>query len=425
VRFSDAIASSTWTAPSLASLSTGVVSLRHGVLEPIEGKRLPRGIPTLAATLRAAGWHTAASTGGAWAGPSTGVEAGFEDFHEDFDDAPASKAIARWAASRPTGRPFFLWLHTYVAHDPYGGKDADREPVREEEVAAGREIAELLAGAEGEALVAPRREFVLARLGSANRRRGIEAVMRPRGMWDAWMRFLPWVNGGWRDDPGGPAMVKDLRAAYDANLRTRVDRRVSETLAALERAVPMERVVTIVTADHGEGFGEHGVLCHGSRATEDLARVPLLARGPGFPAGSTVDEPCGLEDVMPTVLDLAGLRVPSHVDGHSLLGLVDGSARGHPVETVAAPFVSFTGTDPAACRVAVRSREVAWLAQFDVATRLWADEQWFDRVADPREQSPLFALPASGAALRGAIDAAKARVERRYGSGAMLSAALR
>src|SRR5262245_1248655 len=136
--FTGALAPASWTAPSVASMMTGLNTLQHGVIEPLDGTRLPAGLSTLATTLRAAGWSTAASTGGGWASTAAGMNLGFEQWNESLDDDAPSLAIERWNESRRPGRPFFLWLHTYVAHDPYGGKDGTRESQ-----AAGRHDAEV------------------------------------------------------------------------------------------------------------------------------------------------------------------------------------------------------------------------------------------------------------------------------------------
>jgi hypothetical protein len=121
-RFTSALAPSSWTAPSVTTLLTGLEPGSHGVLDPSFRARLPASVPTIASILRAAGWSTAACTGGGWVSEGSGLAGDFEQFSTDFDALPPDEVVARWQRRRPTNRPFLLFLHTYAAHDPYGDK---------------------------------------------------------------------------------------------------------------------------------------------------------------------------------------------------------------------------------------------------------------------------------------------------------------
>src|SRR5207253_9081968 len=111
-----------------------------------------------------------------------------------------------------------------------------------------------------------------------------------------------------------------------------VFRRTLETLAAMH--LPEGTAIAVV-GDHGEALGEHGTLLHGRWLYDELVRVPLLVQAPGrLPAGAVVRGSCGVVDVMPTLLDLAGVRPPPGLDGVSLLPLARGAAGGHPVFAV-------------------------------------------------------------------------------------------
>ena len=77
--------------------------------------------------------------------------------------------------------------------------------------------------------------------------------------------------------------------------------------------------LVVFTSDHGEGLGEHGELTHGLFAYESTLRVPLVVRAPELAPG--VDgTPARHVDVVPTLLDGAGLPVPAGLPGRSLLG---------------------------------------------------------------------------------------------------------
>jgi arylsulfatase len=84
--------------------------------------------------------------------------------------------------------------------------------------------------------------------------------------------------------------------------------------------------VVMMTADHGEMLGDH--YCWRKQLPyEGAARIPFLIRAPkrfGIKTNAVIDAPVGLEDIMPTVLDMAGADIPDSVDGKSLLPLLRG-----------------------------------------------------------------------------------------------------
>ncbi len=84
-----------------------------------------------------------------------------------------------------------------------------------------------------------------------------------------------------------------------------------------------DRGVLIVSADHGEAFGEHATFQHTKTLYEELVRVPLLVRGPGV-APRAIEERVGLIDLGPTILDLFGVETPAAFEGQSLVPLLEG-----------------------------------------------------------------------------------------------------
>ncbi len=101
------------------------------------------------------------------------------------------------------------------------------------------------------------------------------------------------------------------------------DAQVGALVEALKRTGLWKRTVVIVTADHGESFGDHGAQFHGGNVYEELTRVPLIIRIPGVRA-RRVPDPAGGIDITPTVLDLFGVPTPGHLMGQSLLPLAMG-----------------------------------------------------------------------------------------------------
>jgi arylsulfatase A-like enzyme len=102
-----------------------------------------------------------------------------------------------------------------------------------------------------------------------------------------------------------------------------VDHEIGRLRAELVARRLQPRVVLIVSADHGEAFGEHGAHFHSTTVYDELLRVPLLVAMPGL-APRQVSEPVSLLDVGPTLLDLFGLATPEGFLGQSLLPLLLG-----------------------------------------------------------------------------------------------------
>jgi arylsulfatase A-like enzyme len=103
---------------------------------------------------------------------------------------------------------------------------------------------------------------------------------------------------------------------------------IDDQLGRLLRRELKQNTVIVYTADHGEMLGDH----HRFRKTyayEGSARVPFLVHAPpsmGLPRHVVCDAPVGLQDVLPTLLDVAGVPIPEDVTGRSVLPLVRGQS---------------------------------------------------------------------------------------------------
>lgn len=82
------------------------------------------------------------------------------------------------------------------------------------------------------------------------------------------------------------------------------------------------RLLTIVTADHGEEFGDHGGRYHGTTVYEEQVRVPLIIQGAELAAGTVVQQPVQTIDLLPTVLSGLHIPIPPRVRGRDLTGLL-------------------------------------------------------------------------------------------------------
>ncbi len=123
-------------------------------------------------------------------------------------------------------------------------------------------------------------------------------------------------------DPGklSSSEVATLVDLYDADIRY-VDDCIGSLLDSLGEE--LADTVVIVTADHGDEFGEHGRYGHQS-LYDGIVRVPLIMAGPGIKGGIVVKQQVSLIDLAPTITDLVGLDSVTHFQGQSLLPVMKG-----------------------------------------------------------------------------------------------------
>ncbi|NJN83592.1 MAG: sulfatase-like hydrolase/transferase [Caldilineaceae bacterium] len=117
-----------------------------------------------------------------------------------------------------------------------------------------------------------------------------------------------------------------LRAGYYAAV-TNLDYNVGRIVAALDELGIRENTILVYYSDHGDHFKYRDGVTAKFTCHEDSIRVPFIINGPGtIPASVELNEFVGLEDLMPTVLEWAGLPVPNHLHGKSLLPLLGGQS---------------------------------------------------------------------------------------------------
>jgi arylsulfatase A-like enzyme len=282
VVFWQAIASSSHTAPSHATILTSLQPEQHGVL--LNGQTLPDGIPTLATLLRAEGIETAAFVSVRFL---AGLKAGFETFDASFEGQrvyrPANETVdlaLAWLRRRDRHRRFALWVHVYDAHQHVVATDTPAEPYR--------------------------------RILEDTRRSG-----------DVLLHFL-------RQEQCYPLdEVSESIQRYDAQVLF-VDQQLRRLMAGLAEIAPPERTLRVITADHGEGLGNHGYEGHGRHLYNEQVRVPLIVTGDPKRLRPWVYP--GLVrhvDLMPTVAELLGVRLDRRrlrIEGRSLVPLMVGKA---------------------------------------------------------------------------------------------------
>ncbi len=110
---------------------------------------------------------------------------------------------------------------------------------------------------------------------------------------------------------------------YDSEIAFE-DSQIASVLATLAATGAADSTVVILTADHGEEFGEHGGFSHTRKHYRELLHVPLIVKIPGV-APSRVNDVVELVDLVPTLHELCGLSRPrTRLDGHSLLATLAG-----------------------------------------------------------------------------------------------------
>lgn len=121
-----------------------------------------------------------------------------------------------------------------------------------------------------------------------------------------------------------PDFGKDNRGRYDSEVFY-VDMWLGKLFEFCEKQTWWKNTVLIVSADHGEAFGEHGMYKHAFELWDVLARVPLIIKAPGALPKRIVEARTHL-DIAPTILDLMKVPAPSGIQGQSLVPELYGTA---------------------------------------------------------------------------------------------------
>ena len=121
-----------------------------------------------------------------------------------------------------------------------------------------------------------------------------------------------------------PEQVRALSGLYDAEIAC-LDQEVGRFTDTLRKEGLLRETLLIITSDHGEYLGDHGMVSHDFGLYRSLRHVPLVVRLPGGArAGEVSDEVVRLEDVYATIEEICRLQARPSIDGQSLLGEVSG-----------------------------------------------------------------------------------------------------
>lgn len=316
VVFDHAYSQATQTAPSHASVFTSrYPSEQAGIdYQPI----LMKEHPTLASVLSFYDYQTGAYVAGGDLSSHRNLMQGFASYGSgpDFGSLHHTTPLATaWLDTLDRSRPFFLFLHGYDCHarylkpTPFGYLHAD---------ISYKGIGQELAHTATERLIDGMVYKDFAGLLKAH-----TAVLRPRS--EAGKKQLAeFVGEHDRPVPVEQADLDVIRGAYDGSV-SYADAMFGIAMADFEARGILDQALIMVISDHGEQLGEHGLFGHCCGAEEEETHVVLMARMPkGEHGGRHVDGFVELVDVMPTLIEIAGGKIPARVRGESFAAALRG-----------------------------------------------------------------------------------------------------
>lgn len=202
--------------------------------------------------------------------------------------------------------------------------------------------------------------------------------------------------------PRDPAVIRARTADYLAAVDM-IDRQYARLVQALDDAGRLDRTILIFMGDSGLAVGQHGLLGKQNLYDDAGIRVPWVMAGPGIPAGRTSPSLVSTIDLYPTLCELAGIPVPTSVDGRSLTHLF------REPEALHRPFVYAGYRDIQRAVVGPRYKLIEYVAQsrpdaqppHTVGTRR---TQMFDLRDDPWETRDLASDPTFAGRVRALRD---------------------
>lgn len=285
-----------WTLPVFTSMFTGYYAAVHGVTH--RDRLLAASIPTITERMKEQGYYTAAVVSNPFLSAKYGFGRGF-DLYDDFsvffeaelallaiDPDPATgrvnemvtgeavtdqaKILMQRAAD--SGRPYFVFIHYFDPHDSYIPPppfDRKFDPNYDGPIDG----------------------------------RGIPVM---------------------RNNPPEGRDLEHLIARYDGEIAYQ-DMLLGKLMDTLDELGDPANTITILTSDHGEAWGEHGMLLHGNSPYREEVWVPMIWRWPGvWPEGHRVAQPVSMMDIAATLRDLLGLEGLEGMQAASLQALLEG-----------------------------------------------------------------------------------------------------
>jgi len=325
--FERALSPAQWTIPSHASMFTGTYPSTHTLTEA--DRVLPEHFPTAAEILHSAGYQTAAFCNNPLVGVlNHGLTRGFDAFYNyagaainrPFERAfgpPVDSAIRGWRQfARTVGNQFAQreWMFRIALHPAF-------TPIWTRMVnykgSSAHSVDDLIgylqnhrAGGRPQPLFA-----FLNLMGTHLPYRPPRAVLEQLtpGLDSAAYQFMARFNADgarWAspvEEPLEDWQAHTLEAFYDAEIRAQ-DAHLGRLFAYLKSSGALRDTAVIITADHGEGHGDHGYFGHSFVVNQELTHVPLIVHLPdGFKRGERIDSVVSTRRIFHTILEAAGI----------------------------------------------------------------------------------------------------------------------
>ncbi len=264
--FLQAFSAAPYTLPSHMSIFTGLVPPRHQVF--YLDQSLDPDIHSLTELLRARGYLTAAFTDDGQVSSDYGFSRGFDYYEEKRGGERVTrsagllhKRVSSWINDH-RGLKNFLFLHTYQTHNPYKSPPPFGQMfLKENHPWKGISLEEIFGP------------------GFATFFKNVSELER-----------------------------ENMVALYDGEIRYTDEVLIKPLLDELKKLNLYDRTMLIITADHGEAFGEHGYWMHSWNIYNEVARVPLIIKFPrSRHRGRIIHDFVGTIDIMPTILDEANI----------------------------------------------------------------------------------------------------------------------
>jgi arylsulfatase A-like enzyme len=271
--FTNAYSTSSWTLPSHGSLFTGLYSFSHGATQEhlyLEDKYI-----TLAERLSLKDYQTVAFSANPFVGESTNMLQGFnrsyeiltkkrkksifqniyQGFLNTIRQHPLNVSIKKWWALKYNPKkPYFIFINYMDAHAPY---------------------------------LPPRRY--------ANMMIEKKDFHRIRTIPQDWPLFYT------EEIQYTPEDLEFLNALYDAEIRY-LDDAVKDLINFLEKRNALQNTMLVITSDHGENIGDHGLIDHVFSLYNTTLHIPLIIKHSSlFPAGSKCSQPAQINDLFKTI----------------------------------------------------------------------------------------------------------------------------
>ncbi len=199
---------------------------------------------------------------------------------------------------------------------------------------------------------------------------------------------------GFKDRPGGKPTHADtltLRHGYYA-ATTYMDTQIGKVLDELERLKLADNTIIVFWSDHGFHLGEQGLWAKTSNYELD-ARVPLIIVAPGQKAGQKSDALVELLDMYPTLNELCGLSQPEHLEGKSLVHLLEQPCGSHKEAAFTwhpRPAYPAPGEPVEAMGYAMKTGRYRYVEWRDFKTGEVRETELYDHQTDPDENRNVF-----------------------------------